>query len=111
MLQLLLINTVVLIDTVHDISVKIIHLFNCGEVITLECRESDVSPAKTEVKQGKFVSFISPAKGYFRETYKSPNIKIVSEYDQEIPQSQTADNPMVPRGRAHQSSRDTRKTN
>ena len=26
--------------------------------------------------------------------------KIVSEYDQEIPQSQTADNPMVPRGRA-----------
>ena len=26
--------------------------------------------------------------------------KIVSEYDQEIPQSQTADNPVVPRGRA-----------
>ena len=25
-----------------------------------------------------------------------------SEYDQEIPQSQTADNPMVPRGRAAQ---------
>ena len=24
--------------------------------------------------------------------------KIVSEYDQEIPQSQTADNPKVPRG-------------
>ena len=37
--------------------------------------------------------------------------KIVSEYDQEIPQSQTADNPMVPRGRAAQPSRDTRKTN
>ena len=33
--------------------------------------------------------------------------KIVSEYDQEIPQSQTADN----RGRATQPSRDTRKTN
>ena len=28
------------------------------------------------------------------------NKKIVSEYDQEIPQSQTADNPMAPRGRA-----------
>ena len=28
--------------------------------------------------------------------------KIVCEYDQEIPQSQTADNPMVPRGRATQ---------
>ena len=29
--------------------------------------------------------------------------KIVSEYDQEMPQSQTADNPMAPRGRAAQS--------
>ena len=38
-------------------------------------------------------------------------IKIVSEYDQEIPQSQTADNPMAPRGRAAQPSQDTRKTN
>ena len=38
------------------------------------------------------------------------NIEIVSEYDQEIPQSQTADNPMAPRGRAPQPSRDTRKT-
>ena len=28
--------------------------------------------------------------------------KIVSEYDQEIPQSQTADNPVAPRGRAPQ---------
>ena len=37
--------------------------------------------------------------------------KIVIEYDQEIPQSQTAGNPMTPRGRAAQPSRDTRKTN
>ena len=37
--------------------------------------------------------------------------KIVSEYDQEIPQSQTADNPMALQGRATQPSRDTRKTN
>ena len=37
--------------------------------------------------------------------------KIESEYHQEIPQSQTADNPMAPRGRATQPSRDTRKTN
>ena len=36
--------------------------------------------------------------------------KIVSEHDQEIPQSQTADNPMSPRGRATQPSRDPRKT-
>ena len=37
--------------------------------------------------------------------------KIVSEYDQEIPQSQTADNPLAPRGRVAQPSQDTRKTN
>ena len=34
-----------------------------------------------------------------------------SEYDQEIPQSQTADKCKAPRGRATQQSRDTRKTN
>ena len=36
--------------------------------------------------------------------------KIVSEYDQEIPQSQTADNPGASRGRAARPLRDTRKT-
>ena len=36
--------------------------------------------------------------------------KIVSEYDQEISQLQTADNPKAPQGRATQSSRDTRET-
>ena len=35
--------------------------------------------------------------------------KIVNEYDQEISQSQTADNPVAPRRRAAQPSRDTRK--
>ena len=40
------------------------------------------------------------------ETDSGINIlaKIVSEYDQEIPQSQTADNPVAPRGRAAQPS-------
>ena len=37
--------------------------------------------------------------------------EIVSEYDQEIPQSQTADKPIASRGRATQQSRDNRKTN
>ena len=37
--------------------------------------------------------------------------KIVSEYDQEIPESQTEDNPAAPRRRAAQQSQDTRKTN
>ena len=36
--------------------------------------------------------------------------KKISEYDQEIPQSQTADYPVAPRGRAAQPSPDTRKT-
>ena len=38
-------------------------------------------------------------------------LKKVSGYDLEIPQSQTADNPVAQRGRAAQPSRDTRKTN
>ena len=42
----------------------------------------------------------------FNHKYKL--LKIVSEYDQAIPQSQTADNPVAPRGRAAQPSRDTR---
>ena len=46
-----------------------------------------------------------------KEILKNEDKKIVSEYDQEIPQSQTADNPMAPRGTAAQPSRDTRKTN
>ena len=37
--------------------------------------------------------------------------KIESEFDQKKPQSQTADNPVAPRQRAAQPSRDTRKTN
>ena len=37
--------------------------------------------------------------------------RIVSEYDQEKPQSQTADKPVAPLGRATQQSQDTRKTN
>ena len=46
-----------------------------------------------------------------RQTGSFVRTKIVSEYDQEIPQSQTADNPVAPQGRAAQPSRDTRKTN
>ena len=49
---------------------------------TLEFRESDVSPGQTDVKQGKFVEFISQAKGYFKETYKSQNINPISPISQ-----------------------------
>ena len=48
---------------------------------------------------------------FWKLNHWSAQTKIVSEYDQEIPQSQTADNPVAPRGRAAQPSRDTRKTN
>ena len=39
-------------------------------MIKLEFRESVVSLGKTEVKQDKFVEFISSAKGYFRSVGK-----------------------------------------
>ena len=44
------------------------------------------------------------------KTSNQATTKNVSEYDQEIPQSQNADNPVAPRGKAAQPSRDTRKT-
>ena len=37
-----------------------------------------MSPGRTEVKQGKIVEYIFPAKGYFRETNKSQNINSIS---------------------------------
>ena len=62
--------------------------------------------ASSVVRRQKSLQRTSPTKllaGYLP--------KIVSEYDQEIPQSQTANNPIAPQGRAAQPSRDTRKTN
>ena len=50
-----------------------------------------------------------PDKSYLQN--KKIWAKIVSEYDQKIQQSQTADNPMAPRGTAAQPSQDTKKTN
>ena len=43
----------------------------------IEFRESDVSPGRTEVKQGKCVN-IFLVKGYFRETNKPQNINPIS---------------------------------
>ena len=44
----------------------------------IEFRESDVSPGRKEVKQGKLVKYILPTKGYLRETNKSQNINPIS---------------------------------
>ena len=52
-----------------------------------------------------------PIKDIIKAAIWQNKFKIVSEYDQEIPQTQTADKPMAPRGRATQQSPDTRKTN
>ena len=57
-------------DMLHDLVFRKIE-FLTPRHLKLEFR---MSPVKTEVKQGKVVEFISPAKGYFRETYKSQNI-------------------------------------
>ena len=46
-----------------------------------------------------------------RDTVLCLEAKLLSKYDQEIPQSQTADKPMAPQRRATQQSRDTKKTN
>ena len=53
--------------------------------------------------------FFKKCCGYSKELSKL--LKIVSEYDQEIPQSQTADNPMAPRGRAATPGRQIKQSN
>ena len=68
--------------------------------ISFYCNNLDLLPPKP-----KFI-FRNGEKGVLQF-----HRKIVSEYDQEIPQSQTADNPVALRGRAAQPSQDTRKTN
>ena len=57
---------------------------------------------------GPYIKFHSSCILYILNSQRT---KIASEYDQEIPQSQTADNPVAPRGRAAQPPRDTRTTN
>ena len=59
----------------------------------------------------KTVSYFLPISSDWLIIGKAQVLKIVSECDQEIPQSQTADNPMASRGRATLPSRVTRKTN
>ena len=46
-----------------------------------------------------------------RTLFLTKLLKIVSEFDQEIPKSQTVDKPVAPGGRAAEPSQDTRKTN
>ena len=78
---------------------------------------SPVSPWLTEliIKYIECINNMYPVLMHIILTIMNPSVKniirIVSEYDQEIPQSQTADNPVAPRGIAAQPSRDAGKTN
>ena len=49
-------------------------IIKASALYDIKLRESDVSSGRTEVKQGKFVEYIFPAKGNFREINKSQNI-------------------------------------
>ena len=55
-----------------------LHEIKASALYDIEFRESDVSPGRTEVKQGNCVDYIFLAKGYFRETNKSQNINPIS---------------------------------
>ena len=78
-----------------------------------------MSVSKSEVRQCPALQWMENAVAVIKEQfkYKLHYSQYIfshyknSEYDQEIPQSQIADNPLAPRGRAAQPSRDTRKTN
>ena len=75
------------------------------------CKRKNVEPdALKKWKINTFKIIDTLISFYSRNTHLLPP-KIVSEYDQEIPQSQTADNPVAPRGRDAQPSRDIRHTN
>ena len=66
---------------------------------------------KALIGLSSFKSRLLAVRFELRNVYLHYRSKKAIEYDQEIPQSQTADKPMAPRGRATQPSRYTRKTN
>ena len=79
------------------------HKHNFGQILKLQSAVVTVN-IRSRSLQSNSLFFVS-------EQITCIYTKIVSEYDQELPQSQTADNPVAPRGRAAQQSQDTRKTN
>ena len=92
---------------------------NISQLIQFAGASSHVADFKTHnklltqkyLKQGYRYHKLHKTFSKFYRRYYDLVSKIVSEYDQKIPQSQTADNPVAPRGRATQPSQDTRKTN
>ena len=64
------------------------HMWNCSPRI--------------DIVHDMYFSYSVPSGALTSDRNKKTILKIVSEYDQEIPQSQTAHNPVAPRGRAAQ---------
>ena len=62
----------------HAYTCRYTKTFDVSALYDIDFPESDVSPGRTEVKQGKFVEYIFAAKGSFRETNKSQNINPIS---------------------------------
>ena len=73
-------------------------------------RDLKLQPLQQRPLESRLVMMYKIVRGMV-PAIKADEVFINSEYDQEIPQSQTADNPVAPQGRAAQPSRDTRKTN
>ena len=72
-------------------------------LVTLKCALWQTMKIQMKYRISSGSSLFAKTETIIRERYDFIwKLKIVSEYDQEIPQSQTADNPVAPRGRAAQ---------
>ena len=80
-------------------------------IMLVTCFSDDIMWRKFQVWNQRHDDVTTRNETWRQRINNISELKIVSEYDQEIPQSQIADNPVAPRGRAAQPSRDTRKTN
>ena len=97
------------VKTIYSISQLVSRTLAC-KISYFSTINKGISLWKDTMKQNSDLCMTSFLKRY-QQYVQWVILKIVSEYYQEIPQSQTADNPVAPRGRAAQPSRDNRKTN
>ena len=78
-------------------------------------RESSIAatqsqlPAVKNLRKATWLVPLAKMIHFMFSFFTKENIQIVSEYDLELPQSQTAGKPMAPRGRAKQHLQDTKK--
>ena len=79
-------------------------------VTSLVYIDTNVSKNKLKIKKTFLLRNMKPEHPTGVPAIETLKNSKTSEYDQEIPQSQTADKPTAPRGRGTQQSRETRKT-